>query len=77
MPIDQAGLTAGEADSGAVPLTQRFGSAANLNIHLHRLVLDGVYRRGTECELVFVEACVSPIRFEQDWLAAQAKQVNS
>jgi hypothetical protein len=23
---------------------QRFGSAANLNIHLHCLVLDGVYR---------------------------------
>jgi hypothetical protein len=23
---------------------QRFGSAANLNIHLHYLVLDGVYR---------------------------------
>jgi len=25
-------------------LCQRFGSAANLNIHLHCLVLDGVYR---------------------------------
>ena len=30
-----------------------FGSAANLNIHLHCLVLDGVYRRGTEGEPVF------------------------
>ena len=30
-------------------------SAANLNIHLHRLVLDGVYRCGTEGEPVFVE----------------------
>ena len=28
---------------GAVMLIQRFGSAANLNIHLHCLVLDGVY----------------------------------
>ena len=28
-----------EADSGAVTLIQRFGSAANLNIHLHCLVL--------------------------------------
>jgi hypothetical protein len=27
-----------------VTLIQRFGSAANLNIHLHCLVLDGVYR---------------------------------
>jgi hypothetical protein len=31
------------ADTGAVTLIQRFGSAANLNIHLHCLVLDGVY----------------------------------
>jgi len=28
---------------GAVTLIQRFGSALNLNIHLHRLFLDGVY----------------------------------
>ena len=34
-----AGLTAEQADSGAVTLIQRFGSAANLNIHLHCLVL--------------------------------------
>ena len=27
-------------------LIQRFGSAANLNIHLHCLVLDGLFRRG-------------------------------
>jgi putative transposase len=32
------------ADTGAVTLIQRFGSAANLNIHLHCLVLEGVYR---------------------------------
>jgi Putative transposase len=44
--VVQAGLKADEADSGAVTLIQRFGSAANLNIHLHCLVLDGVYRRG-------------------------------
>jgi ribosomal protein S27E len=30
--LDQAGLEAGQADSGAVTLIQRFGSAANLNI---------------------------------------------
>ena len=52
--LDQAGLKADEADSGAVTLIQRFGSAANLNIHLHCLVLDGVYRR-TDGEPVFVE----------------------
>jgi hypothetical protein len=42
--IKQAGLKRTEAQSGAVTLIQRFGSAANLNIHLHCLVLDGVYR---------------------------------
>jgi hypothetical protein len=44
-----------EADSGAIALIQRFGSAANLNIHLHGLVLGGVYRCDTEGEPVFVE----------------------
>jgi hypothetical protein len=42
--IKQAGLKRREADTGAVTLIQRFGSAANLNIHLHCLVLEGVYR---------------------------------
>ncbi len=42
--IKQAGLTHAQAQTGAVTLIQRFGSAANLNIHLHCLVLDGVYR---------------------------------
>jgi len=31
------------AHSGAVCMVQRFGSALNLNVHLHALVLDGVY----------------------------------
>ena len=52
--LQQTGFKAFEADSGAVTLIQRFGSAANLNIHLHCLVLDGVYRR-TDGEPVFVE----------------------
>ena len=45
----------GQAASGAVTLIQRFGLAANLNIHLHCLVLDGVYRRGTDGEPAFVQ----------------------
>ncbi len=53
--LDRTGLKADDADSGAVTLIQRFGSAAILNIHLHCLVLDGVYRR-TDGEPVFVEA---------------------
>ena len=54
--LGQVGLKADEADSGAVTLIQRFGSAANLNIHLHCLVLDGVYRRSAEGAPEFVEA---------------------
>ena len=53
--LDQTGFEADEADSGAVTLIQRFGSAANLNVHLHCLVLDGVYRR-TDNGPVFVQA---------------------
>ena len=44
LSIKQAGLKQNQAKTGAVTLIQRFGSAANLNIHLHCLVLDGVYR---------------------------------
>ena len=33
------------AATGAGTLIQRFGSAANLNVHLHLLVLDGLYRK--------------------------------
>lgn len=53
--LKQAGLKRATADTGAVTLIQRFGSAANLNIHLHCLVLDGVYRRA-EGEPVFLQA---------------------
>ena len=31
--------------SGAVTIVQRFGSALNLNVHLHALVLDGVFAK--------------------------------
>ena len=54
--LGQAGLKPDEADSGAVTLIQRFGSAANLNSHLHCLVLDGVYRRSADGTPEFVEA---------------------
>ena len=32
--------------SGAVAIVQRFGGALNLNVHLHALVLDGVFTQG-------------------------------
>jgi hypothetical protein len=43
-----AGLVGGKGQGGAVTLIQRFGSAANLNVHVHCLVLDGVYRSDAE-----------------------------
>jgi hypothetical protein len=46
--IRQAGVNRSEAATGAVALIQRFGSAVNLNIHPHALVLDGVYHSGTK-----------------------------
>ena len=59
--LGQAGLKAAQADSGAVTLIQRFGSAANLNVHVHCLVLDGVYRRGTEGAPEFVEVAAPTV----------------
>ena len=68
--LDQAGLKAGEARSGAVMLIQRFGSATNLNIQLHCLVLDGVYRCDTEGEPVFVEVAAPPdLALKRLWCA--------
>jgi hypothetical protein len=52
---DNAGLEADEGHGGAVTLIQRFGSAANLNIHLHGLLQDGVYRCGADGVPQFVE----------------------
>lgn len=54
--LDGAQLGADEGHGGAVTLIQRFGSAANLNIHLHCLVLDGVYRCGADGAPAFIEA---------------------
>jgi hypothetical protein len=54
--LGRAGLKPEEGYGGAVTLIQRLGSAANLNIHLHCLVLDGVYRCGADGVPTFVEA---------------------
>jgi hypothetical protein len=53
--LDAVGLKADEGHGGAVTLIQRFGSAGNLNIHLHGLLLDGVYRCGADGVPEFVE----------------------
>ena len=39
----KAGYNKKTAQTGAVKLVQRFGSALNLNIHFHILYSDGVY----------------------------------
>ncbi|MGB9277012.1 MAG: transposase, partial [Terrimicrobiaceae bacterium] len=62
----QAGLKRTAANTGAVTLIQRFGSAANLNIHLHCLVLDGVYRNSTA---VFHEVAAPTLEEMQALLA--------
>jgi ribosomal protein S27E len=42
--VHRAGLRVGSgAKTGVVTLIQRFGSALNLNVHLHLLALDGAY----------------------------------
>ena len=53
--FEQAGQKRIAADTGAVTLIQRVGSAGNLNIHLLCLVLDSVYWR-TEGEPIFETA---------------------
>lgn len=37
-------MAGAQAQTGAVPLIQRFGSATNRTNHLHGLMLPGVYR---------------------------------
>ena len=44
--LDHPALKSDEGQGGAVTLIQRFGSAANLDIHLHCLVLAGPQRAG-------------------------------
>jgi ribosomal protein S27E len=55
----KAGFAKPLAQTGAVTLIQRFGSALNLNIHFHMLFLDGVYidpRQGNYARFSCVKA---------------------
>jgi ribosomal protein S27E len=49
----KAGFTHKTARTGAVTQVQRFGSALNLNIHLHMLFLDGAYTERADGSLRF------------------------
>ena len=44
---------AADGRSGAVAIVQRFGAALNLNVHVHALVLDGVFARDGSGRLAF------------------------
>ncbi len=70
----QAGLKRTEAQTGAVTLIQRFGSAANLNIHLHCLFLDGVYRIAGDVP-VFQSVCAPTAEQLQTLLTKIIKRV--
>jgi hypothetical protein len=61
---------------GAVAMIQRFGAALNLNVHVHALVLDGVYVEGDHGALRFLEA-TPPTDEEMDrLLAAIARRID-
>ena len=51
--IKKAGLDKSTAQTGAVTLIQRFGSALNLNVHFHMLFIDGVYQEKYNGQLRF------------------------
>jgi Putative transposase len=53
--------------SGAVAIIQRFGAALNLNVHVHALVLDGVYVED-DCGTLRFHAAPSPVDQEMDRL---------
>jgi hypothetical protein len=59
--IKKAGFSHRTAQTGAVTLVQRSGSALNLNIHFHMLFLDGVYveRRDGSLRFRWVKAPMS------------------
>jgi len=61
----QAGVPGGRG--GAVAIVQRFGAALNLNVHIHALVLDGVYVEVEHAGLRFHEA-VAPTDDDMDRL---------
>jgi len=60
----QAGFTKPSAQTGAVTLIQHFGSAPNLNIHVHMIFLDGVYTGGSSSLPICFRPVTAPNRAE-------------
>jgi hypothetical protein len=51
--LSEARLSRRTGHTGAVTLIQRFGSALNLNVHLHMIFVDGAYRSDGAAPPVF------------------------
>jgi hypothetical protein len=64
------GESLGSSQTGAITFVQRFGSSLNLNVHLHVVVLDGVFVRDEDGTAVF-HAAPPPSRHELDHALAQ------
>lgn len=71
--IHKAGFKKTEAQTGAVTLIQRFGSALNLNCHFHALFIDGVYQQKNETTLRFHRVS-APTAHELNILVATISQ---
>jgi hypothetical protein len=54
--INKAGFTQKTAQTGAVTLIQRFGSALNLNVYFHIFFLDGFYIENKHGKIHFQRA---------------------
>ncbi len=67
----------GDVRSGAVIVVQRFGGALNLNVHLHALVLEGVFARAGDGRLRFHRAPAPTAADVADVLAAMAPGVRA
>jgi hypothetical protein len=64
------GFKSGE--SGSVTLVQRFGGSANLNIHFHTLMIEGVYRE--EGESILFQALKAPSNEDVRGVLAQIQK---
>ena len=65
----QQGVAGGRG--GAVVIVQRFGSALNLNVHVHAVVLDGVYAPDPPGTLTF-HATGTPTEVELEAVSRQS-----
>ena len=65
-----------DGKTGSISVFQRFGSALNLNLHVHSLVLDGVYARDAKTGLLRFHALAPPSQEDMEELVSTiAKRV--